>query len=89
MSEPELKDVECLILNGKRSKLICSNCIIEGCSMSIEAKQEDVGKAHELRRVGRRVAGSVRSSVLSGPSWPGSDLLALSSHNLFVDYIVR
>ena len=45
MSEPELKDVECLILNGKRSKLICSNCIIEGCSMSIEAKQEDVGKA--------------------------------------------
>ena len=38
-------EVECLILNGKRSKLICSNCVIEGCSLSIEAQQEDVGKA--------------------------------------------
>ena len=41
----ELEEIDCLLLNGKRSKLICSNCVIEGCIMSVEAKQEDVGKA--------------------------------------------
>jgi len=39
------EDSECILLGGERNKLMCSMCVVEGCSLSIEAKNEDIGVA--------------------------------------------
>ena len=36
-------DMPCPLLNSKHDKLLCVQCVVEGCSYAVEAKQEDIG----------------------------------------------
>ena len=41
----DLEALTCVLLGGTPVKLNCAKCIVEGCSFSIEAKDENVGAA--------------------------------------------
>ena len=41
----ELEEMTCMLLGGTPVKLHCAKCVVEGCSESIEARNEEVGVA--------------------------------------------
>ena len=41
----EKVEMPCPLLNSRHDKMLCVQCVVEGCSYAVEARAEEIGNA--------------------------------------------